>query len=257
MAAWNSGAAPRSNEASAPPVALMETTLPLVLLPGLHGTCRLMAELVTLLARKRPVVTIDYPSDPLLDFDAYVGFVRARSPAGPFAVLGESFSGPIAIALTHREPRVAGLILASTFASFPLPSSITRSVVALVGLPVPARYPARALAGRGAAPRLVDALNSIVAGLPKTLIRQRTRIALETDTRMMLASTSCPLLCLSGGRDRLTGRHALASITSARPDAQVRRLDAGHMLLETHAEEATDAIEGFLTALERPPPHSG
>ncbi len=75
--------------------------------------------------------------------------------------------------------------------------------------------------------------------------------------RTSLARTSCPLLCLAGRRDRLTGRRALASITVARPDARVHRLDAGHMLLETHAGEAAEVIEGFLGALDRPPLHSG
>lgn len=100
-------------------------------------------------------------------------------------------------------------------------------------------------------------MTDLISALPKRLVRYRVGIALGADMRPALARTSCPLLCLSGRRDRLTGQRALASITEARPDAHVDRLDAGHMLLETHAGEAAEVIGAFLSTLDRPPHHSG
>ncbi len=233
------------------------TPLALMLLPGLHGTCGLIRELARKLELFRPVVMIDYPADPHFDFDAHVEFVRARAPDGPFAVLGESFSGPFAIALAHREPRVAGLILASTFAKFPLPPMLAPVASFAMGLPLPPRYTARALAGRSATPELIDEVTDLIAALPKRLVRHRVGIALAADMSSTLARISCPVLCLTGRRDHLTGPRALASITGARPDARVHRFDAGHMLLETHAGEAADVVEDFCARLDRPPHHSG
>ncbi len=146
-----------------------------MLLPGLHGSCGLLGALARKLDPHRPVVTIGYPADPRLGFEDHVGFVLERTPEGAFCVLGESFSGPIAIALAARVPRVAGLILASTFAKFPLPGGIAPAASLLMGLPMPPRYRARVLAGRSATPELVDELTAVIAGLPRRLARHRLR----------------------------------------------------------------------------------
>lgn len=223
--------------------------IPILLLPGLHGTCSLLQPLARALGAERPVIAIDYPPDELLGYEALAALVLRQAPPGPLVVLGESFSGPLAIRLAQREPRFAGLILASTFARFPLPRPLAPAAAWLTGLPVSPRLPARVLAGPGATPALVAELTSLIAALPKATVRHRTRVALGIDVRSALASTRCPLLCLTGHRDRLTGRRALASITRARPDAEVRLLDAGHMLLETRAEAAAVAIESFCARL--------
>lgn len=224
----------------------MTKPLPLVLLPGLHGTAELLQPLIRHLTLVSPVVPIDYPSDQLLSYDDLTHFVLARAPDGSFAVLGESFSGPVAIKVAAREARVSALILAATFARLPVPEWARPVMGWSRKLPIPPRAAAWMLAGRHATPALRAALTDTIAKLPSELIHFRLAAASTCDARAELAATRCPLLCLSGRRDWLTGRHALASIVTSRPDADVRRLDAGHMLLETHAGTAASAIEVHL-----------
>src|SRR6266849_5616303 len=91
--------------------------LSVLLLPGLDGTGQLLRDLSEQLAGHRPVHVISYPVDRPLDYGQLTALVEARLPNGQFVILGESFSGPIAIEIAAREKqRVAGLILASSFA---------------------------------------------------------------------------------------------------------------------------------------------
>jgi pimeloyl-ACP methyl ester carboxylesterase len=97
--------------------------LGILLLPGLDGTGELLNDLRHRLSVHRQVTIIDYPMNRPLDYDQLTTFVGERVPSERFIILGESFSGPIAIQIAVQEKvRVAGLILASTFAKHPLPA---------------------------------------------------------------------------------------------------------------------------------------
>lgn len=231
----------------------MTSPLPLVLLPGLHGTTELLRPLIARLSANRQVLAIDYPSDAALDFPGYVEFVRARLPERPCAILGESFSGPIAIAIAARVPSVAGLILASTFARFPMPRVLAPAVARIARSKISPRRSALFLAGQRATPELIDELTRTIAALRPDLVADRVRLALAVDVRSMLAQTEFPLLCLTGRRDRLTGRRSLSTITAARPDAEVVHIDAGHVMLETHPDAAAEKIARFLRRIDGDP----
>src|SRR5262245_31175156 len=84
----------------------------IAVLPGMDGSGLLLTDLVQRLALQRPVRLISYPNEPL-SYDDLTQFVVERIPNRRFAILGESFSGPIAIEIAATQPRVTGLILAS------------------------------------------------------------------------------------------------------------------------------------------------
>src|SRR5262245_9060176 len=90
--------------------------LPLVLLQGMDGSGALLTELVECLASFRPVLVISFPNDKPLTYDDLTACVVERLPESRFVLLGESFSGPIAIEVAARQQRVAGLVLAASFA---------------------------------------------------------------------------------------------------------------------------------------------
>jgi len=94
----------------------------ILLLPGMDGSGVLLTGLVHRLSQHRPVRVISYPNSEPLTYDELTTFVIERTPDSRFVILGESFSGPIAIEVAATEPRVAGLILASSFARHPLPT---------------------------------------------------------------------------------------------------------------------------------------
>ena len=96
--------------------------IPLVVLPGMDGSGVLLTALVENLAPFRPVEVIAFPNERPLGYDELTAFALQRTPSERFVVLGESFSGPIAIEVAATQQRVAGLILASTFARHPMPT---------------------------------------------------------------------------------------------------------------------------------------
>ncbi|MGJ5135947.1 alpha/beta fold hydrolase [Bradyrhizobium oligotrophicum] len=226
------------------------TTIAIILLPGMDGTGELLKPLAERLSANRPTQIIAYPLDRPLDYDQLATFVSERLPRDPFVILGESFSGPIAIEIAATDARVAGLILASSFARHPLPAWLSH-VASLLDLRwLPSNLFAAMIMGRMAKPELRLQLKDVLRSLPAAVLQARARDALRVDKRDRLAETTCPALCVHGSSDWLVGRRQIAEILAARPDCGRCELDAPHMLLATHAEAAAAVIDDFCRRLE-------
>lgn len=224
--------------------------LPIVLLPGLDGTGELLQDLAAVLGVHRQVELLSYPLDPRLGYADLVAEVVKRAPDRPFVILGESYSGPIAIEVADTDRRVAGLILASCFARHPLPVQLASLAWAFDLRQVPEPMIVFGLMGRWATPAIKFRLSEVLAKLPRDVVQVRVREVLQVDTRDRLRRTKCPLLCLHGRRDRLVRKKSVAEIVDARSDAVVHCLDAPHMLLTTNAVEAAALINRFCGELE-------
>jgi pimeloyl-ACP methyl ester carboxylesterase len=217
----------------------------IVLLPGMDGTGELLKTLAEQLSTHRPVQLIGYPVDRSLSYDQLVSYVRDHLPKDRFVVLGESFSGPIAIEIAATDPRVVGLILASSFARHPLPSQLAVFTRLLDLRWIPTSVIVAALMGSAATPQLRAHLRQVLAALPREIIRARAQDVLHVDKRGRLREIRCPVLCLHGRSDRLVRKRHVDEIVAALPGCQVRWLDSSHMLLATHADAAASAIEDF------------
>jgi pimeloyl-ACP methyl ester carboxylesterase len=113
--------------------------LPIVLLPGLHGTGDLFEPFLACAPpHLRPIVV------PLPEKSSYAELleeVRRQLPAGRFAIVAESFSGPLAVALARgASERVVGVILCNSFHL-----STTQCTVAIPSLVASLPDPAAAL----------------------------------------------------------------------------------------------------------------
>jgi pimeloyl-[acyl-carrier protein] methyl ester esterase len=72
----------------------------LVLLPGMDGTGALRSEFVTALAPAIQSIVVSYPAERALGYIELEAVVRSKLPSDrSYVLLGESFSGPIAIAI--------------------------------------------------------------------------------------------------------------------------------------------------------------
>jgi len=223
--------------------------IPIVLLPGMDGSGALLTWLVECLTSFRPVRVISFPNDEPLTYDDLTAYVLERLPDSRFVLLGESFSGPIAIEAAATQQGVAGLILAASFAHHPMPTVFVHLVGMLNLRWVPAGLVEAALLGSVARQDLKATLRRVLATLPPEIIRARVSEVLRIDKRDRLRAVSCPLLYLRARFDRLVSRKCLDEITSLRPHCQVRTLNAPHMLLETHPVEAASAINDFCEQL--------
>lgn len=222
-----------------------------MLLPGLDGTGALFAPFLKAWSGPAPVV-IGYPRDRFLDHVQCAEFALERLPAGePLALLGESFSGPVAVLLAARLPeRVQTLILCASFVTAPrgaLPRALLRAAA-----PVAFRIPAPRLAlrelllnGHGDQDLLELVCTNRKTVRPSVLAR-RFQTVMRCDVRRELALTRQPLLYLRADRDRLVTRASVEAIRAVRPDVSCKAFPAPHFVLQTVPAEAARALEGHL-----------
>jgi len=224
--------------------------LPIVLLPGLHGTRELLKDLSDQLSLHRTTRPLDYPRDQRFAYAELAAFVRTCVPDCPYVILGESFSGPIAIEIAATDSRVRGLVLASSFARHPLPAQL--AFFGGFAAWTPKWIVAKALLGRGAAPDIKAQLSGTLADFlrEREVVSTRVKELLRVDKRDRLEQVKCPVLCLRGRRDWLVRRKSVEVIANAIPNCEVHLLDASHMVLTTHAEVAACLINRFCRGLE-------
>ncbi len=217
----------------------------IVLLPGMDGTGELLRALADRLSLHRPVRLIAYPIDRPLNCDQLAAYVVERVSDNRFVILGESYSGPIAIEIAATDPRVVGLVLASSFARHPLPTLFSAFARFIDLRWVPSSFVVAALAGPAATPKLRTHLRQILATLPREIVRARAHEVLRIDKRGRLREIKCPMLCLHGRSDRLVSKRCVDEIVATQPGCQVRWLDSSHMLLATHPAAAAGAVNDF------------
>ena len=222
----------------------------LVLLPGMDGSGDLFAAFVAALGDAVTPLVVSYPGDQVLGYEGLVDFARTRLPAGqPWVLLGESFSGPVAIALAaERPPGLCGLILSCTFARNPVPS--LRHFASLLRFtPVSSRLTILALPlllGRHSVPWLYGALRSALDQVTAPVLRARMRAVLAVDYSERLRGIDIPVLYLQAAHDRLVGRVAARHIVWVLPSVKVIVLRGPHLLLQAAPLEAATAVRQFV-----------
>lgn len=223
----------------------------ILVLPGMDGTGELLKPLVDRLSLRHQVQLTSYPVDRPLGYDDLVAFVLERAPKGPFIIVAESFSGPIAIEIAARECRVTGLVLASSFARHPVPKLFAAFAHKLDLKFVPNSLILSLMLGSTGSPEIRAQICGILERLPRSIIRARAVEACQVDKLKSLSEVKCPMLCLHGRFDHLVGKLCVDEIVAVKPGCQVRWLEASHMLLETHTDAAADAINEFCGQLSK------
>jgi pimeloyl-ACP methyl ester carboxylesterase len=229
-----------------------------VLLPGLDGTGLMFGPFVEALGRadfetrvvRYPVALTSYP--------ACIHFARTLLPRDrPFLLLGESFSGPVALALAAAEPEnLVGLVLCGTFARNPRPGLAWASPLLWI---LPARRPPLALLrflllGRWATEALMALVGTMLPQVPACTLKQRLLAVKAVDHTPLLARIQVPVLLLRGDRDRLVPPEATAWLRIHLPAPDLATLHGPHWLLQTRPDTAARAITAFLDRLPKPAP---
>lgn len=224
----------------------------LILLPGMDGTGTLFDPLIKALRGVTSLKVVVYPSDAPNGYDALRDLAEAALPTDESIVLlGESFSGPIAIALAAKHPgRVKGVVLCCTFARSPYPHlKPLRFLTALAPVKqLPLCVASAALLGRHATPELQRALGAALKTVSSTAIRARLKAVLSIDVSADLARVAAPILYLNATEDRLISKSAGEFIKRIQPSAKVVELYGPHCLLQAAPEAAAQAIREFLAS---------
>jgi pimeloyl-ACP methyl ester carboxylesterase len=225
----------------------------LVLLPGLDGTGEMFAPLLQAHALAGyHIKVVAYPSQQALDYAGHIAIAEAALPQGDFVLLGESFSGPIAIALAEKYTHTCkGLILVCTFAQNPQPR--LRVLKPLINLVPFRQLPVLAISllvfGRGYTARLHAGLKHSLQQLHPAVIRARLHAVLAVDNTVQLSNITCPVLYFQAAHDKLVSRASAAHILIHCPQMQIKIFSVSHGLLQVMPSVAADDIHAFMQNL--------
>jgi pimeloyl-ACP methyl ester carboxylesterase len=222
----------------------------LVLLPGLDGTGDLFAPLLSRLDSSVERVVVGYPLEKTLGYEALTSIARRALPTtGPYVILGESFSGPIAAQLASEQlGDLRGLILCASFVSSPMPH--LRPFEWLLGVgPVQtfARWLApTTLLGRFQTHELRELLVRTLSRLPRSVLVARIRAVLAANSIAAFARIRAPTMYLQGTEDTLLPASCVDEVCRLAPKTRVVKIVAPHCVLQCAPDEAARAIGEFL-----------
>jgi pimeloyl-ACP methyl ester carboxylesterase len=222
----------------------------LCLLPGLDGTGRLYTPLLDAFQGDCDAEVLAYDAG---CFSGYAALAEALGPAlrrhTDTVLIAESFAGPLAVMLAHRNPRhVRAVVLAASFVRAPLPFSHACAAVLdrLPAMSLPVFALERVLAGGMLPAPLRRELDAVLEAIPIDVLRQRALAALRVDVRRQLAALDLPLLHLQARRDRLIAARAGDEIVRLARNAQQVVIDAPHFLFQVAPVAAAGEIGRFL-----------
>jgi pimeloyl-[acyl-carrier protein] methyl ester esterase len=218
-----------------------------VLLPGLDGSSALARRFLELKPADARVLALSLPPQPFRSYAELAERMRASLPEGPLLLIGNSFSGPLALRLANLiEP--VGLVLCATYVTPPGPRWLTAPAWSFV---LEAR-PSAVLVSLALTDGDVDLAIEVAEAvrlLPPEVVASRLRMALTVDARADLEHCRCPALVLWASRDLVLGQAELELMRRLRPGARFCELDSGHLLLQSRPRLAWAQIAEFVKSL--------
>jgi len=208
----------------------------------MDGTGELFAPFVAALGGEFEVRVVRYPGDHVGGYRELEALAREAIPADrPYVLLGESFSGPIAMSIAASAPgRLCGLVLCCTFAHNPRP--LLAPFKALINLIPVKAPPVHLLIGKRMRRAFAEALRQV----RPAALRARIRAVLAVDASAALAACDVPILYLRATRDLLVPRAAAHFIANIQPALKVVEFAAPHFLLQSVPEQAAREVAAFI-----------
>lgn len=221
----------------------------LVLLPGMDGTGELFAPLTQALGADVETIVVRYPDSPL-DYPAHAEVARAKLPRDrPYVVLGESFSGPVAVLLAAERPAgLRGYVLCASFVTCPrVLLKALRPVLGLLPRPRASSSVAEYfLMGSYGSAEIRSAFERALSQNSAATMSARLKAMASVDVRAQLAAVTIPGLYLRATADRLVPAACSKRFARLAPAARIVDLEGPHFLLQTNPSAAAGHLRRFV-----------
>lgn len=222
----------------------------LILLPGMDGTGLLFSSFASALETGFEPIIVGYPNEVELTYAELEEHILKLLPDGEeFVILGESFSGPIAISLAVRAPKgLRGIVLSCTFAKSPRPLLTWFGQYLSIAM-IPAFVRNTVLLGSKASRRLVTQLNDTLTLVPSRVLRHRLKQVHHCNVENLIAQITVPVLYLKATRDRLIPVDTAERVMRLAQTGQIIEVDGPHMLLQKNSDSAARVVTSFIEEL--------
>jgi pimeloyl-ACP methyl ester carboxylesterase len=218
----------------------------IVLLPGMDGTGQLFSDFISSLPASAGPLVISYPPDQPLGYEALEAFAKAKLPSHPFILVGESFSGPIAVSLAAALPAtVRGLVLVGSFIRTPIPRWLGAALTVLPIWRIPIRLTAFIAFGQWSSDTLRARLSAAVSMVTPAVWRARLKALSSVDVGEKLRLVRAPVLYLRGKSDRMVTRSAWLLAKEILPSARLVELEGPHFVLQAKPVESAAQVTAF------------
>ncbi len=225
----------------------------LLMLPGLDGTGVMFRPIIEeLRSHVDPIVVSFSQEEEGCSYPKLADHVSTLLPQNDYFILGESFSGPLALMLADQKPKgLKGIILCATFISNPsavFPPPFRFLVQAPMFSVWPVSIKASVLTGGRSNDRIRQLIQETREKTTNRALAARTREAMKVNVSEELNRCEYPILYLRGVRDIIVGSHNLKKIKKIKGDVSEVTLDTSHLVLQEAPHDAAEEILKFIQA---------
>lgn len=224
---------------------MKDANITIVLLPGLNGTQGLFQPLIDKAPSHFNILTIAFPGQESSSYQDLTKYVLEKISylKGSFILLGESFSGPLALFVAQTKPKnLKGVILAATFVTAPN-IKIARFLPWAFGFRL-AKFVCSLFCKNQPKSVIGMVLNELQKLEPK-MLAERIQSIFDVNAEAALKVCPVPIMYFRGQKDLVVPRKNLNRILAIRSDVKVIEFNTDHFLLQSAPAEAWDAIDDF------------
>jgi pimeloyl-ACP methyl ester carboxylesterase len=227
-----------------------DKNITIVLLPGLNGTKNLFQPLVDKAPNNFNILIIAFPSQESYSYQELTQYVLEKISHlnDGFILLGESFSGPLALFIAQTKPQnLRAVILTATFVSAPnirlacfLPWAFGFRLAKFICSLVCKNQPKS----------IMTMVFKELEHLEPKILAARIQSIFAVNAQAALKDCPVPIVYFRGIRDFVVPRWNLRKILAIRNDVIVNEFNTDHFLLQTAPAEAWVAISSFVDKIE-------
>lgn len=210
---------------------------------------RLFGPLIDVLPPSLSSRVVSFPNDSPLSYPELLPVVEAAANGlGNFVVVGESFSGPLALMFAARRPTgLRGVVLCASFVRPPRRwLALTRWIIrAWMFRFQPTSLIRLALLGSHRHEPIGVALRESIKSVAGTVMATRARAVASVDVTRELRECNVPVLDLRADRDYVVPRRCGELVRSVRPDVESVMLHGPHLLLQVAPTESAQVLAAF------------
>lgn len=224
----------------------------LVLLPGLDGSGLLFQPFLKSCLQRDQYTVISYPSDRHIPYSELADYVISHLPKNKdIVLLGESYSGPVAIQIASRTGlNICSLILVATFSYYPDTLlkfiSLWLPYQYLLRLPIPDKILKYICFDQKIEPDIMLLLKKSLKLTPPALMASRMSEGIHIDVRKELKEIKIPCIYIKAKYDKLVSAKAAMEIKNINNAITIIEINGPHFILQTRIKECWAVINKLM-----------